>query len=207
MKTPTNHCASWDDAAGPSVLGPQRPAPGGRMSRSVRFFNGSGRLWFGSSVLLFGFLTAACDADFVDLRDEAAQGLNPVESPDAGFIDVGPTQGDDDVLKVGDWTGRSDYSASGQASVVRLANGQLELRFSDDFRVDRVPGPVVLLSTRETLGRRLDPGAGDVELGRLQTERGAQTYQLPADVEDRTFAWVYCLPFGLEVARVSLEDL
>ncbi|CAN0592616.1 unnamed protein product, partial [Laminaria digitata] len=106
----------------------------------------------------------------------------------------------------GPWQGRADYQASGTASLLMRADGQFELRFSDDFTVSRVPGPVVVLSRRESLSGGIQPQQGDVELG-VQAERsGAQSYVLPAGADDRRYVWIYCKPFGLEVGRARLSE-
>ncbi|MEM7677267.1 MAG: hypothetical protein AAF449_14800 [Myxococcota bacterium] len=160
-------------------------------------------------------LTAACDAQFVDLRDPSNKSSfdgGIVLRSDAGVVTDGGDSADDGggavsvgIVKEGVWTGRSDYRASGQATIERLDNGQVQLRFSSDFSVSRVPGPVVVLSYRQDIGRNIDPSQGDVELGRLLRNSGSQTYPVPAGVDDRLFAWVYCKPFGLEVGRAELE--
>ena len=123
---------------------------------------------------------------------------------DAGVADSGP-QTTDLVLRRGQWSGRSDYRASGQAELIRRPDGTVAVQFSEDFSVSRVPGPVVVLSYRSSLGRSIDPVAGDIELARLTTENGAQIYEVPGAVDDRDFVWVYCEPFGLEVGRAPLE--
>ena len=127
---------------------------------------------------------------------------------DAGNVDGGGEAdagevADEVVLRRGTWTPR-DYRASGSAEVVRLADGTVEVRFGDDFDVARVPGPVVVLSYRDRLGSEIEPALGDVELGVLINERGAQTYVVPGNLDDRDFVWVYCAPFGLEVGRAAL---
>ena len=163
-------------------------------------------------------LTAACDARVIDLRSDEARALANADvgvfRRDAGFVDAGAgiDAGFNDagietaaLLREGTWTGRSDYQAVGQVSLERAEDGRLELRFSDDFIVSRVPGPVVVLSYRDSIGRGIDPAAGDVDLGRLERSSGAQTYAVPPGADDRDFAWVYCEPFALEVARAALE--
>ena len=67
-----------------------------------------------------------------------------------------------------------------------------------------VPGPVVVRASEDTLGSRLDPERGDLELGVLEQDRGASSYTLPFPPGPRTFVWVYCKPFGLEEARATL---
>ncbi len=168
-------------------------------------------------LVLSSVALVACEADFVDLRESDEQELVSADAgggaPDAGPVDAGTVDAGDDqggsgteeVLTVGQWSGRSGYDASGQSQIVRLENGDLELRFSEDFVVDRVPGPVIVLTNGPSLGSRIDPVRGDVDVGVLRANRGAQTYTLPAGVDDRPYVWVFCLPFGLEVARAPLE--
>lgn len=178
--------------------------------------------------VLRGLLTlvtlTGCEATFTDLRPEGA-GLSGLPGPDAMSRDAGPrdaapldldaTSGPDaatpdaaagnpaTVLARGTWVGRADYRASGSVELIRRADGALELRLGADFSVSGVPGPVVVLSRREALGRRLDPSQ-DLELGPLTANAGAQTYAAPAGADDRGFAWVFCKPFGLEVGRAEL---
>ena len=174
--------------------------------------------------------TVACDADFVDLRTDeepiqaggnddgnsvadGGQTGSPVDagfgagSADAGFADGGATEEPavEVVLRDGGWTGRSSYRASGTAELVRLPNGQREIRFSDDFDVSRVPGPVVLVSQGPNVGGRVDAAEGEFQLGALISRTGAQTYLVPDDLPEPLFVWVYCAPFAIEVARAALE--
>lgn len=162
-----------------------------------------------------------CEASFQDLRPAAS---SQPEAGDAGRPaepreDAGPTLGDlgappdapasqpgERVQKTGAWEGRSDYRARGTVRLVLAASGQYALETSEDFEVSGVPGPVLVLSRRDALGARLDP-AQDVELGALRANRGAQSYPLPAGVDDRMWAWIFCKPFGVEVARAGLEEV
>lgn len=156
--------------------------------------------------------TAACDASFTDLRPESARG-QPVTRPDAGETGEPdptpapkPSPGEAAVIAAGTWTGRASYRAGGSAQIVMLEDGNFEVRFSDDFTVSRVPGPVVVVSRRDTLGTSIRPEEGDIELGVQAQPSGAQRYRLPAGADDRRFVWIYCKPFGLEVGRAELVD-
>jgi hypothetical protein len=165
--------------------------------------------------LAAGLGVAACDASYVDLRPTSGP-LRSDPSVDAGVsdaggaADAGGSPGLDagaspsGPVREGAWGGRGDYSARGSARLVRDPDARLFLELSSDFSVSRVPGPVLVLSRREALGSRLDPGAGDVELGPLAANAGAQRVEVPPGSEDRAFAWVFCKPFGLEVGRAEL---
>ena len=68
------------------------------------------------------------------------------------------------------------------------------------------PGPVVLLSSRPDIGTAIDSSA-DLHLGELKATSGAQSYALPAGGDKgRPYVWIYCEPFGVEVARAQLKD-
>jgi hypothetical protein len=167
-------------------------------------------------------MMGGCDASFVDQRpgddalpldsrlgdggsiaDAVLSGDNGLPGqPDAGTDGVsGPT-----VYARGAFSGRSDYQGVGQAELVRRGD-VIELRFSDDFATSAVPGPVVVLSSRPDMGSAIRGDLGDVELGVLKSTSGAQTYPLPGGDEGRRYAWIYCKPFGVEVARAQMEDL
>ena len=153
-----------------------------------------------AALLLLTPLTTACGADFVDLRPESAINTDgPIE------IDV-PADDSGSVLKRGTWEGRSDYFGRGSAEIRLDEDGSLAVVLSDDFEVSRVPGPVLVLSRREALGRTIEAGQGDVEIGTVGAS-GAQAFQIPAGTDDRSFVWVFCKPFGLEVARAALEEI
>lgn len=183
-------------------------------------------LWVGFAA----WAVSACDAGFEDLRPEAVKaaqrGGGPVDAAapraDAatgGALDAGAAADDggagradaappaeEVVIAEGRWM-PTDYPATGTSTLVRLADGGFALRFSDDFSTSGVPGPVVVLSTRAALGSRIDPGAGDLRLGAMSTVRGAQMYRLPEAPGDRRRAFVFCEPFGVEVAHAVLEDV
>lgn len=142
---------------------------------------------------------AACSARFVD---ERAPRDFAVGDPDLGAL---PSDGGaaEDVIARGRFTGRAGHAGAGGATLVTAANGRVELRFDDDFAVSPVPGPVVVLTARESLGTALTDG--DRELGVLGAARGAQTYTVGTDGGER-YAFIFCKPFGVEVARALLVE-
>lgn len=152
-----------------------------------------------SGALLLGGAQVACDAHFIDLRPSGGSQTRI----DAGFRDVGFVA-TDQILREGAWEGRTSYDATGRAELVQRTDGRIEIVFSDDFDVDRVPGPVVVLSTRESLGRTVEPALGDIDLGTLKSSQGAQVYEVPSGITEIDYVWVYCDPFGLEVGRAPL---
>jgi len=164
-------------------------------------------------------LFAGCDASFEDLRPAGA--TTPLtDDPLAGGASSGggettgdtttadaelPEPGEERLVLQGQMMD-AGYAGEGTVSLFLLADGSWELRFEDDFAVDSVPGPVVVLSVEETLGSRIDPERGDLELGVLAQDTGASSYALPFPPGPRMVAWVYCKPFGLTVARALLME-
>jgi hypothetical protein len=110
------------------------------------------------------------------------------------------------VIANGSWEGRDGHGGEGSVSLVRKADQSVELRIGEDFSASPVPGPVVVLSFRESLGSSIDSTAGDLDLGTLTSAKGAQTYAVPGGDGGRRYAWVFCEPFGVEIARAPLKD-
>jgi uncharacterized protein YjbI with pentapeptide repeats len=161
-------------------------------------------------------LSAGCGARFVSFVPEDADlgGADPgdlaVTPPDLAGVDLsgadltGPAE---TVLAGGSFSGRASYSASGDAELVRAADGSFSLRFLANFTISTVPGPIVLLTQRDAIGASgFDAAQGDLRLGALTASRGAQSYALPGDPGARRWAWVYCEPFRVEIARAQLVD-
>lgn len=152
-------------------------------------------------VLLF---SSACKAVFVDYRD-------PLSLSD---MNVGLTEmpidedasGPEVVLASGSFVGRAGHFGHGEARLVRSGSGTLQVRFGADFLVSEVQGPFVVLTPREDLGTALDPRAGDLVLGALQSSSRAQTYSVPGVDAGRRVVFVYCKPLGIEVAKAHLVD-
>ena len=167
---------------------------------------------FSLLTLSAGAMGMACEAGFVDLRpseishqtDAEAGEVQPGSTPDGDRGDEDASVGQARTVARGTWSGRSDYRASGTAELVLDASGSYRLEFSSDFSSSGVPGPVVVLSRRDVLGNRLDPSQ-DLELGALRSPTGGQSYDVPPGGDDRMWAWVFCKPFGVEVARARLE--
>jgi hypothetical protein len=116
-----------------------------------------------------------------------------------------PAQHSEVTLATGTFVGRAGHFGRGSIHLVRRGNGQVELRFGNDFAVSQCPGPVLYLSSRSSLGAAVDPNA-DIYLGVLRSYSGAQIYAvLPAGAEvGRPYTWVYDEPFRVEVAMATI---
>ena len=160
----------------------------------------------GQGALVDGGAGAPDAAVFDALTPDAGGGAPDAgtSEPDAGapVPDAG-TSLPDAVLARGTFEGRTGYNASGEVQL-RRRDGALEVVFGDNFDSQSVPGPVVILSRRDSLGNTIDPDAGDIELDVLRANTGAQTYSVPPEGADANYAWIYCRPFLVEVARSEL---
>lgn len=178
-------------------------------------------------------LLAGCEAKFHDLRPPDAVNGSPGDVGTGGAGDAAETgpsadsTGGDVSFADGDTGDRPDsstveedagarivaegtfeprdYEAQGTARLVELADGSWELRLGSDFQVESTPGPVVVLTTRETMGAEIKPGEGDKELDVLRSDSGADAYEVPGGPGSRRNAFIFCKPFGGEIGRAIME--
>ena len=103
---------------------------------------------------------------------------------------------------------RGGYRMSGTVTLEHNSAGGLVLRFGSDF-TSNAGGFFVLLSSSKTIRLRLNPVAPPgtyVDLGRLKSLTGAQTYPVPSGVELDTydFVIVYCRVIDRDVGVAEL---
>lgn len=101
----------------------------------------------------------------------------------------------------GNFMDLNGYSARGVATLEE-ENGRLVLNFASDFRISNGPGLYVYLSSDDR------DVSGGVELGRLTSNQGAQSYQVPEDVSIDQFDYVvvFCVPFRASFGAARLEE-
>ncbi len=95
--------------------------------------------------------------------------------------------------RIGTFSGRSDHVASGRVEVVGS-----EIAFLADFRFDGAPDPKV------AMGRGgYDPAT---LAGALRSDRGAQSYALPAGLDSGDYdeVWIWCARFAVPLALARL---
>lgn len=180
------------------------------------------------TVIAASALLAGCSAEFTDLRppdgtesrtdagddtdagssaannpDPTDAGVDTGDETDAAAADAANNGGDEEALiATGDFV-NVDYQTSGSAQYWRLADGSYEIRLTADFSTQGVPGPALALSPRNPLGGAID--ADELGLGGLDANSGAQSYPLPGPPDDYSYAWIWCEPFGLDVAFAQME--
>lgn len=154
------------------------------------------------SALFIPVVLTACQAQYTDLRSQserlssAQQGQSEFTVEDAG---------DCSAIATGRFTGLRNYEVSGGVTLEACAVGY-KLRFDSDFDSDSIPGPVVLLSTRDDVTNDISPERGDVELGELTSRGGEQEYfGTVGDPNGFTRAWVYCKPFTVAVGVATIQ--
>ena len=105
----------------------------------------------------------------------------------------------------GSFDGASGHSGQGKAAVVKLANGERKLTFSE-FDVD--PGAGGGLRVYLTAGRPSSDGdvSDFIDLAPLTGTKGNQQYDIPRDVNLRRYGTVvvWCVPFTTRIAQAPL---
>lgn len=127
---------------------------------------------------------------------------------DVGFFDVGSSDVGigGEVVGRGAFEGRSGYEASGTATLESLGGDRYAIVLSPDFSSASVPDPVIVTSSRPSLGTALQDG--DVMVARLGGEeiRGGGRHEISdARIGEARYVFIYCVPFGVETARAALE--
>jgi hypothetical protein len=161
-------------------------------------------------IALLACFLAGC-ARFIDERpapsDLASDDAAPAP-PDSA--DLAPVTNDagDTVLATGMFVqGIKNGGDTGSGSVVleRGADGVERVVFGDDFSSTPLPAGEVILTSRTAIGQGGIQPVLDIDLGRLRSATGAQTYALPGDDGGRRNVFVYCVTYGIDVAIGALK--
>lgn len=94
----------------------------------------------------------------------------------------------------------TSYTVQGQAFLEQIPGGSLQLRFAANFQSSNGPDLNVYLSTANQIN------SASVKLGRLQSTRGEQIYEVPSFVEMNDFDHIiiHCLPFNVTFGSAPL---
>jgi hypothetical protein len=101
-----------------------------------------------------------------------------------------------------------NHACKGNAALFRTDTGAVELRLASNFQVVDIPGGFVYLSARDALGSGSTAIRPETEsdLGALARFSGAQNYSVAQGQDDgKTYAWIWCRPYAVEVARFELK--
>jgi hypothetical protein len=102
------------------------------------------------------------------------------------------------VIKQGSFAGESGHATSGAAAIVER-DGRHFVSLGLDFAFDGAPDPKVALGS--------DGYRADSLLGPLETNVGAQSYPLPAELDPVEFneVWLWCEEFDVPLGRAALR--
>ena len=150
--------------------------------------------------------TVGCDASFTNLAEtEIVSKNNGMTNQNNGTTSSTNNDTNNSIIEssVSGEFMEVDYAGSGNATVVRFANGSYELRLTDlEFR--GVPGPVLVMTTRDSLDGGIDETKGDRLIADSIQNTDSATFALDFDASAYGHVWIYCLPFQLEVILAEL---
>ncbi len=94
--------------------------------------------------------------------------------------------------RLGDFTGTSFSQSAGSARIVKVG-AMYRVVLSEEFSVN--PGPSLMVKV------------GDLEVAKLKSIKGTQTFDLPKgfDLARAPYVSIYCQPFQVEFARASFN--
>jgi hypothetical protein len=95
----------------------------------------------------------------------------------------------------------SGHDVRGMATLTQQSNGSLVLTFGSNFASAGGPDVRVYLSQTNSVG------ANSLNLGRLKSYTGAQSYTVPSGVQLNTYDWVviHCVPFNITFGYARLQ--
>jgi uncharacterized protein YjdB len=95
----------------------------------------------------------------------------------------------------------TSYTVSGTAILDEQTDGSLVLKFGSDFSTSSGPGLYVYLATTNQVG------STSLEVARLKSTRGEQSYDLPATVKIDSYNWaiIHCKPFNVTFGYAELK--
>ncbi len=102
----------------------------------------------------------------------------------------------------GMFEGLNGYRTSGSVTLDANNDGSITLNLGNDFSAQNGPGLYLYLSNSS------DGVAGGLEIAALRNTRGADSYDLPSNIELDDFAHVilYCKPFGVGFGTAELSN-
>lgn len=111
---------------------------------------------------------------------------------------VAPTVSGTETAR-GSFVGASNHETTGNASVVRQADGNWIVVLDDDFTLDGAPDPVV--------GFGSNGYVEEAQLAPLQALAGRQVYRVPASlrVADFNEVYIWCGQFSVPLGVASLD--
>jgi hypothetical protein len=122
--------------------------------------------------------------------------VDGIESPAATFTVSSTSRTGTFVMRP-----NSGHDVRGTVTLALQANGSLALAFGGDFASAGGPDVRVYLSRTNAVG------SNSLDLGRLKSIAGAQSYAVPSHVQLNTYDWVviHCVPFNITFGYARLQ--
>lgn len=100
--------------------------------------------------------------------------------------------------RTGSFTGRGSYRVSGDVTVTKQSDGSIKVDLESNFSTSSGPGLYVYLSNSTS---------GGLDIGKLKSNSGSQTYTPPANVSinDYDYVLIWCKPFGVTFGQAKLN--
>lgn len=126
--------------------------------------------------------------------------MNPGASASPNPAESGPAlvAVEDQIAASGKFQGRSNHKASGTVSIVKADSGYIA-RLESDFNFDGAPDP--------KLGFGNDGYDKSTKFAALKSNKGAQTYALPASIDPAKYNefWIWCERFNVPLGVARLK--
>ncbi len=106
----------------------------------------------------------------------------------------------DTVSKSGTFSGASNHVTRGSVAVVKTASGGMSVVMGTDFSLDGAPDPIVGFGKNGKY-------AGSSKLGKLNKNKGAQTYVVPHTVDTAKYneVYVWCEKYNVPLGVALLK--
>ena len=100
--------------------------------------------------------------------------------------------------RTGSFVGRGSYRVSGDVTVSTQSDGTIKVELESNFSTSSGPGLYVYLSNSTS---------GGLDIGKLKSTSGSQTYLPPANVtlSDYDYVLIWCKPFGVTFGQAKLN--
>ncbi len=155
--------------------------------------------WFGCLALAAGLGLAsplAAQANDKDGMKKDSMKHEPMAKDDKMAHD---TMGHEAMGPHGSFAGAGQHHAGGSFEIV-MAQGNRQIKLGDDFTLDKVPDPYLVLASAE------QPDAKSVYIAKLKSIKGSQAYEIPAgaDLSGFTRVLLWCKKYSVLIGSADL---
>lgn len=125
-------------------------------------------------------------------------GTSAVQATQTDSINITALTASYEVVKTGNFEGRSDHITTGDVSILKTSDGYVAV-LNSNFSLDGAPAP--------TLGFGNNGFDKKTEFTKLKSKSGLQMYKIPTniDVENFNEFYVWCSDFSVPLGVASLK--